>query len=188
MNWRHLLGNAVAMQLLVICFTTSPGTAQGSDLKFGKLLKGELTTKKVYYGWPGGLRDSYGGYTLEVPIALKAGQGMKVSATVLGEGRRVTLGLVNPTGEMIAGTSRGTAIKTVQLEVKEVSATGTYKIAIISNRIGGFSLLARDPAAKEGESIAELEERIEKLEKELREAKAKLLKLKQQSRLSTDEP
>ena len=159
--------------------------AQQSGLKLGEKLEGELTEMGSYVGWPGFV-DRYYGYATDITVSLKAGQSISISATVVGQGRKVSVALQDPTGKIIAATQRNTAIKTVQLTVGEVPATGKYKIAVISDQIGAYSLRATGPSGED--TIEALEARISQLRKELAAAEAKLKALKENSRGRLNSP
>src|SRR5438552_212784 len=118
-----------------------PATAAAQKtLQLGEKYEGEVgNTKKEF---PAG---TY--YGAELPVTLKAGQPLSVSVTVTGANRGVAVTLLDPTGKKIAETSLVT--KSALLTVKEVNATGTYKIVVVSDQIGPFTLRAIGPSADE---------------------------------------
>jgi hypothetical protein len=160
----------VAAAVTAAALLTPRAPADEGGITPGEPFKGELTEKKGY-PWPPYV-DTFTEFATEVPIKLKGGQKIALSATVVGANRKVSVGLMDPSGKMIATSKRSTAVKTVQLTVDEVNATGTYKIVVLSDKIGDFTLRATGP------SDAELD--ATKLEEEIKELKALLAKKEEQ--------
>lgn len=121
-----------------------------------------------------------GCYGAEVPVTLKAGQSLSVTVTLKGDGRKAILVLQDKTGKAVA-YSKEPEVATLQLKVEEVNASGKFKIVVVSDQVGAFTLRATgpagDPADEETDEKA-LETKIGRLKKELAEAEAKLKALK----------
>lgn len=168
--------------------SNSPSISAGPQggLKLGQPFQGEITgasqpktvlseTKKKFGRLSGFMMPN--GRAVEIPIQLKAGQALTVSVTVLGNDRQVGLILRDPTGQQIA-ISNSAELKSNELLVEEVAASGTYKIVVVSDQIGRFTLRA-DSAAEPGdvgvdEDADALRAKIQRLKQELAEAEAKL--------------
>jgi hypothetical protein len=116
----------------------------------------------------------------QVPITLKAGQSFTCSAVVTGTGRQVFLALINPAGRYVA-RNQGWGVKTTELQVEELSTSGTYKIEVWSDQVGSFTLKTASGSDGDDEDRDQLEAKIERLEQELATAKAKLKALKASS-------
>jgi len=79
------IGSVLVVVAAVTLSVPGEGGAQGPVLPLGKKFEGELKEMKFYKGMS---YDSLGGcYATEVPISLKAGQTVLISATVVGKGR-----------------------------------------------------------------------------------------------------
>jgi hypothetical protein len=141
-----------------------------ANLKLGEKFEGELT-RRAAIEWPGFATVT--GYATELPVVLKAGQSLKVSARVLGTDRRVCLALRDPTGRSIKATGWLENTRTSILSIEEVNTSGKFTIVVASDLIGAFSLQATGPSDDERDAKA-LEEKIAELEKELAELRAKL--------------
>jgi hypothetical protein len=167
----------VSLAVLFAALVPSALHAQpGKGIKLGEEVKGEIVgPQKTYLAKLGGKL----GHSAELSVALKAGQNISLSATVVGKDRTATLFLYDPTGVCLHN-SPFDVVKSAQLTFEEVSATGTYKIVVLSNLTGPFSLRTSDPSASDGE-VKSLEARIEQLEKELAEARSKLKALRDTS-------
>ena len=128
--------------LAAALFVAAAGAAPPPGLKLGEKFEGELKNKKgTYVGQPGtNMRFSNDFYVAEVPVTLKAGQAIAISATVIGKGRPVAITLQDPTMNPLYGVTF--AVKTVQLAVEEVNASGKYTILVISDQVGPFTLRA----------------------------------------------
>jgi hypothetical protein len=178
---------ALAAALLV----SATGSAQRSKtLKLGEKFAGELSGKRTAlpkiapkmrgkFGGKGkgGRRGSNLGFGKKLPVSLKAGQSVSISATVAGAGRNVLLVLLDPTGEVVGHTAFKET--TARLDIEEVNATGRYEIVVFSDKSGNFTLRATGPSA---EADAEaLEKRIKELKEELKELETKLKALKAKS-------
>jgi hypothetical protein len=146
--------------------------ARWGELKFGEKRSGELT---IYgHRTPSGMTQAGGGqvihYCVDLPVSLKAGQNIVIQATVVGEGRTVALQLTDPAGEKFRATY---LLRECRLVIREVNASGKYRIRVTSSHIGPFSVTVFERTA----DIKALEARIEQLERELAESRAKLKEL-----------
>jgi hypothetical protein len=113
-------------------------SAQSAGIKVEKEFKGTLKDKKPYPQGAGGEV-----FCAEVSVELKAGQSIRIVVKVVGEGRRVALRLLDPTGIVIGDTRKGQfppawPKKTAQYTHEEVPDSGKYKIEISSDLAGPF--------------------------------------------------
>jgi hypothetical protein len=167
---------------MVLALGLPPAFAQTGVLKFGEKFDGELSVRSpVVHVGPTAIRF----YGAAIPVSLKAGQSISISATVIGNSRQVALWLRDPTGANLANTDA--TVKTGQLTFEEVNVTGKYMVVVGSNLVGPFTLRVTDPSNADGD-IKSLESRIEQLEKELAGARAKLKALKENSRGKLNSP
>jgi hypothetical protein len=116
--------------------------------------------------------ESLRGFTGEVPVTLKEGQGLDVTVTVTGDNRKVFLKLLDPSGLQIT-ESKAVEYKTVRLAIEEANASGKYTIVVVSDQIGGFTLQSKG-GADEDTDVDKLKEKIKQREKELADLKVKL--------------
>jgi hypothetical protein len=93
-----------------------------------------------------------------------------VTTTVVGKDRKVAVVLIDPSGTAIDGTELRP--KAARAKFEEVSATGTYRLVVVSDRIGAFTLKVTGPPAPEADAA--------KLRKEIKELKALLAKKEEQ--------
>lgn len=148
----------------------TPLAAQSGKSKPAEPLKGQIDGEPTIVLLYQGLNTQ--GYATEVPIKLKAGLPVTVSVTVVGANRLVGATLLDPKKVLIGG-SKALGAKTTRFTVDETNANGEYKIQIVSNLIGGYTLTVSGEAA-EGFNKKALELNIERLKKELAEAEAAL--------------
>jgi hypothetical protein len=196
MKSRCIGASLLAVALLVL----SAAQAQTSKgIKLGEDFEGEVGGQKYHIGSPGnyaaakfrtkdlGWANGEKGFLSEVPVNLKAGQKLVISVTVRGTDRRVSLVLADKSGEVVA-FSKAPVKRSAQLAVEEVNATGPHVVAVISDRIGAFTLRVDAPSDKGGDKLdeKELKARIKKLKKELAELEEKLeaLQEKKEKQLS----
>jgi hypothetical protein len=168
------------LMLLPVCLglcTANTSSGQPNTLKLGEKLEGDLKEEKSYV-WPGGGGRLYG-YGAEIPVSLKAGQEVSITATVIGTNRKVSVALQDPAGKIIAGSPRNNP-KTVELRVEEVSTSGKYMILVMSDQIGAYTL--RASGGSDTDTPESLQNKIKELEKELEAAKAKLKALEDKSK------
>jgi hypothetical protein len=155
--------------LAVFIFSAALAPAHAGGLKRGVPFEGELLPSHKINNR----------YTTEIPVLLKGGQSISIVATVVGKDRQAFRWLRDPAGAYIAQSD--STVKTAKLECEEVNAQGKYTIVIGSDRIGPFTVRATDPKDMDGD-IKSLEATVERLEKELATARAKLKALKEKSK------
>jgi hypothetical protein len=162
-----------------------PNLALGDDSKLipGEKLVGEVEREKKAYTWNGVI--GYSGYISEIPIELRAGQKITIDGTVTGTGRKISIALVDPTGQVVF-TSKHSEVSKTQLIMPEVGATGKYTIKLISDQIGQFTLQATGPSMHQLDKMA-LKEKIARLEEELIKAKKQLEAMEKESQ-KTEKP
>ena len=152
-----------------VLLATAVGADQPAEFKPGEKFEGETSLTELSFSYAG---NTWNAHVADVPVVLKAGQSICLSATVPGKDRKVSLILVDPSGTAIAYT-RTPGTKTVHLVHEEVNANGKYKIVVHSNLTGPFTLQATVSTDDEL-GVKALEERIKQLEAELAELRAKL--------------
>jgi HAMP domain-containing protein len=161
---------ASAITLALAVAVASTARADELTLRPNEPLTAEVKEEKTFL-WPGYAGDTKR-FALEVPVRLKAGQKIDLTATVVGTNRTVQLALVDPSGKFVETTYYGGKPKTERLVVPEVSSTGVYRVVVASNRIGEFTLTAR--FAGEADEIKTLEAQVERLRRELKDAEERL--------------
>src|SRR5262245_56486970 len=198
-----LLLGAVAAPVLVL---SHPAMAQlknvthlSKGIKFGEKFEGEFAAKHKLRGWsrrddevkvkftPGVL------YQGALPIRLKAGQGMSITATVVGQGRLVGIRVINPMGKRIREDPEASyefgnqevpvmvlSAKTAEITIEEVNATGKYTIIVVSDQAGPFTVKAT--SGSEGDDRESLEKQLKELKKKVAEIEAKLKALDKKPR------
>jgi hypothetical protein len=180
-RWFAAIIVATSGALLVSSIEAQPG----AGLKLGAKFEGELGGKPK--GFQVAREDGNSGpdnaYFTSMPVTLKAGQQIALTATVVGKDRKVGIILLDPTGKQISGNSTKFTTKTANLTYEEVPSSGKYTVILISDLVGPFTLRANGSVNGEGD-IKALEARIADLEKELADARAKLKTL----RLKLDSP
>jgi RNA polymerase sigma factor (sigma-70 family) len=151
---------------------------KGGELKPGADFKGELGLSSPRKMYSTGRRDDpvLWGYAAEVPVTLKAGQSVTVSATVVGKDRDVGVALIDPAGR-VAGTIQESVPFPARLTVEEVNANGKYTVAVVSSQIGPFTVRVTGPSDEESDA-KKLEEQVKQLRQELTEVEARLKALK----------
>ncbi len=145
-----------------------------ANIAIGKKFEGELALPQTRISNVDDFRNSVPCYATQLTVKLIAGQDISITAQVTGKERKVGILLEDPTGARVFYT--GFEVQRVVLSAEEVNARGKYKITVMSDRIGPFTMKATDPA-KEDEDTADveaLEETVNRLKKELDEAEAKL--------------
>jgi hypothetical protein len=169
-----------ALALLGPALVPATGRAQTS-LRIGKKFEGQVNQPRVqlsnvlgqvppgWSGFNGGFNAFAFGYVATVPLRLKAGEAVSISATVTGADRKVQLILLDPSKTGVAFTQM--AAKKTLLKSEEVNATGTYLVVVASDRIGPYQLLATKDDDKEDEES--IDDKIARLEKELGDLKRK---------------
>lgn len=179
----------IVAALAVVSYAASPGLAQsklGKGLEIGRDFAGVLggSTKTIQFvKRENGSVGADEAYTSSIPITLKAGQSISVTATVVGKSRHVGIQLFDPQGKILVFDQESHAhsnTKTCVRTVDEVSADGAYRIVVFSDAIGPFTLRAESDS--EEEDVAKLEDRIISLREELKGLEAKVKALKGKSR------
>ncbi len=115
-------------------------------------------------------------YVAILPVKLKAGQPIEITANVVGDKRRVCLTMIDATGKVIAGTEFKESNQT--LKIKNASATGVYAVVVMSTSIGAFDVIAEfeDPEVL---TLAAARAKVAQLKKELAAAEAELKALQE---------
>src|SRR5258708_2684480 len=109
------MSSVFAFALAAVLLAPNTRAAQDTGLKLGEKFEGEMKEKKKYLHWDrsGDVLDHF---AAETPIALKAGQKVSITATVIGSDRKVWMALLDPSDKIVAktGTKQKPPIKTVQ--------------------------------------------------------------------------
>jgi hypothetical protein len=164
-------------QLAAVAFlalAVAPGArAEDVFLRPGRPFAGEMETRAVF-PWAGGGTCNHD--VAEFKVRLKAGKDLELTASVVGKGRPVYIGVYDRNGRAVAGTRLESRAQKTSLTVEEVNATAVYTVKIASEQEGPFSVTAKyeDPEADEAK---ELQAEIERLREALREAEQKLEQL-----------
>ena len=160
---------------VLLCST--PGLAQpgAKTVKLGETIEVTLTEQSGSVCF---MTRNGRVFTTALPVSLKAGQSLSISATVVGGKRQVALAIVDPTGKWIEQTPAWTR-KSAQLKVEEVNANGIYRIVIQSDLIGPFSIRACLSDAEL--TTKELEDKQQQLEKDLEAVKKQIAEAKTKS-------
>lgn len=167
-----MIRTAIVVVAVGMAVMISPSTRADDDpIQPGDKFEGRLT-KMISSPWLKYV-DTFYAYGTDVPIRLKAGQRISITATVTGTGRKVSVALLDPDGKMIAASERNTAVTAVMLPVKEVNDTDTFMIRVMSDQRGVFSVETSGPVATKLDEEA-LEKKIKQLEQELKKAKEQL--------------
>lgn len=171
-------------------------TKLSTGLKLGEQFKGELTAKEKRTVWAtfglsgiGKDKSTLGAgpdpnmYAAALPIQLKAGQPVTITATVIGQDRPVGVFILDPEGKRIQASEKeksafgfGTQVvllsrKTAEIPIEEVSATGKHTIIVVSNRVGAFTVQATSGSGDDRES---LERELKELRRRVAEIAVKL--------------
>jgi hypothetical protein len=164
----------ISAAVVSVVMSTSQAAHADTNIIIGKKFEGELTLPQTRISNVDEFRNTALGYATQLTVALKAGQEILITAQVVGKERKVGILLEDPAGARVVYTNFKE--QRVVLSAEEVSATGKYKITVISDRIGPFTLKATDPAKDDEDSadVLALEETVKRLRKELEEAEAKL--------------
>jgi len=164
----------------------------GKTVSFGEESKGEFGAKHQLQGWSrldNEVKVKFTSGTLyqgSMPINLKAGQGMSITATVIGQDRLVGIRVLNPAGKRIREDPDQSyefgnqevpvnilSTKTRTITIEEVSATGIYTIIVVSDQAGPFSVTATS-SSEAGEDRESLEKQLKELRRRIVEIEAKL--------------
>jgi hypothetical protein len=179
-----------ALAVPLLCTALTARAADPDKLPFGEDIKGEHTVDtKVEFNdfynvsYPNGvvvqhrLTNAAGTakYQATFTLALEEDKDYTVTATVKGNGRSVCVVLVDPSGEAFGGTLlKATSVKET---FKKVNATGTYKLIVASDKIGGFTVKVTGPPGAKPD-LAALEAKRKRLQAELDELNAQIEALK----------
>lgn len=163
--------NAVVVTIILALTVNPVSQADEPTINLGEKFRGEISGEPK--PTPGVhddgtiSRDYTGrGYQANFTVKLKAGQAALFSARVFGDDRKIRLIVRDRTGKPIAATKMVTGSCT--LKIKEVGATGSHIVDVVSDRVGDFTLLV---TTDEELSEKDRQKRIEQLEEELRELK-----------------
>lgn len=164
---------AFLLVLALVAWAAVPGQSYGAEIQLGEA-NGEIAGPPLQFtlGGAGGTP----GYSAVHEVTLKAGKKYQVTATVKGpKDRVVAIVLFDHTGAQVADSGRPDG-KTAKLPV-EAPSSNKYKLHIYSRTVGAydFKIVLLDDEPDEARA---LEKKIEQLEKELKEAREKLRKLK----------
>lgn len=180
---RIALGLTVAMAATFLIAATHGQESQrrtgaSNTLELGKTITGELDGTQQNFQFNGGNGNFY---HAKVPVALRAGQSISISASVTGSGRRIVLGLLDPKSATLGMTRPD--LKTTTFKIAEVNATGRYTILVLSDLSGPYTLRVIDDggdvvSTSVDPNLALLEKRVNQLEQELLELKKELKALK----------
>ncbi len=164
-----------------VFLTPAFGIAQSKALKPGDSTSSKLLLgNEKRFGLTNVLGD-HKGYETELAITLKERQSLTVTVTVTGDSnRKLALTLLSPTGKELV--SSGRQIKTAKISIKEASAEDDYRLVILSDDIGGFTVQTSGSSDQElneeaiKRKIKHHEEEIEKLKQHLKEIQDKAKK------------
>lgn len=164
--------------VLALAAVLACGAARADDLKVGEPFKGEVTRKLEIPFWPGFV-DTFSAYGTEVPVKLVEGHKYTFTVSVKGEGRKVSVAVADPSGKILKASPRNTAVGSASVTYEEASLTGTFRVVVMSDGIGGFTLNSSGPTPTDvtakalEEEIAELKALLAKKEAALKAVKAK---------------
>jgi hypothetical protein len=199
--------NALLLMAMAASVLVSPntGVAQKSrGLKLGDKFEGELGGRKtttIRYRVSDEptsplLGGQEGVYATSIPITLKAGQAISITASVTGNERIVGIQVFDPTQQRIgvpkprggiqrfgAAPEALASVKSHTLSIEEVNAGGRYTIVVFSDKIGPFTL----KATSDSEEEEHMDDR-ETLEKQLRDAKKKVEQLEAKLKAMDEKP
>ena len=171
--------------LVVVLSLVVPGAnvalgQRPAPLQPGKKFEAELTEKMAgrYANAPPFGNDPEG-YLATLPVKLKAGQPIEITANIVGDGRRVAVYLIDSTNKRIAQTEIKDSSQS--LKVKNVNATGMYGVVVWSNQIGAFNLIA-EFEEPEVLTVAAAKAKVDQLKKELAAAEAELKALEEKKK------
>jgi hypothetical protein len=174
-----------ALAVPLLCTALTARAADPDKLPFGEDIKGEHTvdTKLEFNGfynvngtmnrtWLGNLGVKY---ESTFSLVLEEDKDYTITVTVKGTGRGVAVVLLDPSGDPCGGTVlKATTLKET---FKKVNATGTYKLIVASDKIGGFTVKVTGPPAAKPD-LAALEAKRKRLQAELDELNAQIEALK----------
>lgn len=164
------------LAFLAILMMVQPAAAEPT-IAVGKSFASVMSGPKVYTSNIDDARNSIPGHTSVMHVRLNAGDAVKVQADVVGSDRQVALLIEDPAGGRTSFMNFNP--ERVVASVKAVSTTGKYKITVISDKVGDFSVkvLSGASSSDRADAVRQLEEKIERLKAELAEAQEELKSL-----------
>ena len=198
---------AILLTAVVAAVLISPDTGiaqKNKGITLGEKFEGELggrKSNKIRYRLAGEfIPQILGGgqesvYTASIPVTLKAGQAISITATVTGKDRIVGIQVFDPTQQRIgvpkplgivrfgADSETLASVKTHTLSLEEVNASGKYTIVVFSDKIGPYTLKAANDSEEE-----EATEDRETLEQQLKDAKKKVEQLEAKLKAMDEKP
>jgi hypothetical protein len=158
----------LALFIGVLTFLT-PEIRGADPIAPGEKYEGELSkADKSATTWLNYV-DSFYGYIADIPIKLKKGESTTISVTVDGEKRKVSVAVLDPDDVMLVASKRDVDVESTKIELKRVGATGEYKIRIVSDRGGGYTVSTSGPANRPIMGEKEIAEKIKNLKAEIQE-------------------
>lgn len=152
------------------------------ELNRGRPTEFELEAPKTYIGNVDDFRNSIPCFNCARIVKMTKGHDMVITATVVGDKRSIFFLVEDPAGVRLAITPA--TVGRSEMTVRQLSATGLYKITLMSDRIGGGVVTVRDPA--EFAKVKELEGRIAIKQKELAELEEQLRVAQERDREKAD--
>lgn len=154
------------------------GSAHGDDVKVGEPFKGKLEKEFEVPRWPG-LANPHKGFGFEIPVKLQEGHKYTFTATVKGEGRKVSLAVINSANQIVKASPYYGGAGTITVTYDEASDTGTFRVVVVSTERGPFTLDSTGPTPSDvtvkalEDDIALLKAVLARKEAALKELKAK---------------
>lgn len=144
--------------------------AADEEIERGRATEFDLEPPASHVGNVDNVGNSHLCFNCVRTVKMTQGHEMIVTATVLGEKRTILFLIEDPAGVRLAVTA--SAIGRNETKIRQVSATGLYRITLMSDRIGGGVVTVRDPA--DDLTTKELAERIAAKRKEIAELEQQL--------------
>lgn len=144
---------AVLVSVVVVALVaTDVALGQTKSLKVGQQVAGELGGLKKQFAFrpPDSMLGRFGDcYYAAIPITLKAGQEISLTATVTGKTRLIGIQCFDPKGKP-TDKEMWTPLqdKTITVTIDEANAKGKYTIVVFSDKIGPFTLTATSESAE----------------------------------------
>lgn len=168
---------------VVEAFAATVMSQESGSLTFNEPFRGTIPTKLI--GHPG--RFGVGTFGTYLPLKVEQGQRLTISADAVGDGRKIGLIVMDPGGILLNEGKYKEGSE--QVTFNEMGASGIHKIYVISDRPGGFRLQVTSPKLpipRDGQSLTmtdakAIESRIQQLESELADLRAKLQKIRYKS-------
>lgn len=168
--------------LVIGLLATTSSADDGGTIKLNEPLEGDIKKENTKDKISPNQGQRVAGVGAEYQIELKARQKFTVSATVEGSNRKVGLALIGIDGKTLVVSEGdrlgwGLSDKKNSLEPWTASADGTYKIVVVSDHPGLFTLKVTEVVSTE-QKIQELEKKIARLKQEIKETEDKLAELR----------